>query len=127
VPIQEPVENDYIVAKLCQFSQSKGFIRVLVIKKPAIEDVLTYVHDHSLGEDCQVGIVWIKDAHGALHYGLLHKGHLINDNLRLDDGSELTYDAFKYVHPSGKNLIRHISTPYERAVSIVSGKPKLIP
>jgi hypothetical protein len=62
VPIQEPVENNHIVAKLCQFSQSKGFIRVLVIKKPAIEDVLTYVHDHSLGEDCQVGIVWIKHA-----------------------------------------------------------------
>ena len=127
--MQKPEQTDisFVVAKLCRFSRHNGLSQVLVKKMVCIEDVLTFVHDHSLGEDYQIGIVWIKDAHGALHYGLLDKGHLINDKLTLDDGLVLNYDVFKNVQPKGTKLIRHISTAYEQAAEAINPKVKLIP
>ena len=124
---QEQTENDMIFAKLCKFGRDGVFQEVIVIEEPSIERVLQYVHSHSLGKDSQIGIVWIKDGHGALHYGLLHKGQLVNDLLKLDDGTQLEYQSFRYVQPVSSQLIRHISTPYERAFNALEAKPKLIP
>lgn len=116
-----------VVAKLCRFSYKNELDQVMVKNMASIEDVLAFAQDHSLGDDYQIGIVWIKDCQGALHYGLLDKGHLINDKLTLHDGSVLSYEAFKFMQPTDSKVIKHISTAYEKAVEAIEPKIKLIP